>query len=333
MRFGRTPEQSDFAEALSAMLAAADVPTAARTWAADELAAGTDLWSQLAEAGVTALLVPEAHGGLGAGAVDMTVAFEVLGQHAVPGPWVDSVVVAPLVLLALGDPKGLVPGLLAGTERAAVAVPPLMPFAGDVRAATVTIDISGGAVHDAAAGELMESVDASRRPARLLPGAALGELAAEQLDRAVDLAVLATAAQLLGCGRRLLADTVAYAAVRSQFGRPIGEFQAIKHLLADVRVALDFAAPLVHGAAASADASSIDRSRDVSAAKVAAGDAAWLAARTALQVHGAIGYTVECDLSLWFTKVRALVGSWGTPSVHRGRVLAALTARSREQAS
>jgi alkylation response protein AidB-like acyl-CoA dehydrogenase len=69
-----------------------------------------------------------------------------------------------------------------------------------------------------------------------------------------------------------------------------------------------------------------ERQRDVSAAKVAAGDAAYLAARTALQVHGAIGYTQEHDLSLWLLRVRGLIATWGTPSWHRARVLKVVTA-------
>jgi len=92
----------------------------------------------------------------------------------------------------------------------------------------------------------------------------------------------------------------------------------VKHQLADVAVALDLARPLLCGAALSLSP------RDVSAAKVACGDAAYLAARTALQVHGAIGYTAEYDLALWLTKVRALLSVWGTPRFHRDRVWAAI---------
>ena len=134
----------------------------------------------------------------------------------------------------------------------------------------------------------------------------------EAIEGEVDLAVLATAAQLLGAGERVLADSVDYVKQRTQFGRPIGSYQAIKHALADVRIALDFARPLVHGAALG--------EIDVSAAKLAAGDAAYLASRVGLQVHGAIGYTAEFDLSLWLTKIRALVTAWGTPDFHRGRL-------------
>jgi alkylation response protein AidB-like acyl-CoA dehydrogenase len=125
--------------------------------------------------------------------------------------------------------------------------------------------------------------------------------------------VLATAAQLLGAGERILADSVTYVQQRRQFGREIGSYQAIKHALADVRIALDFARPLVFGAALGAV--------PASAAKVAAGDAAYRASRTGLQAHGAIGYTQEFDLSLWLTKVRALMTAWGTPAYHRARVL------------
>ena len=107
-----------------------------------------------------------------------------------------------------------------------------------------------------------------------------------------------------------------YVKQRKQYGRTIGSYQAIKHALADVRIALDFARPLVLGAALDAD----NRSRSASAAKVATADAAYLASRVALQVHGAIGYTAEFDLGLWINRVRALVGAWGGSSYHRGRI-------------
>lgn len=130
---------------------------------------------------------------------------------------------------------------------------------------------------------------------------------------AYDLAVLATAAQLLGAGERVLSDSVAYVKQRKQFGREIGSYQAIKHRLADVRIALDFARPLVYGAALG--------EVPAGAAKVQAADAAYLASRTGLQVHGAVGYTAELDLSIWLNGIRALVPAWGTPAVHRARLL------------
>jgi len=134
--------------------------------------------------------------------------------------------------------------------------------------------------------------------------------------------VLATAAQILGAGAALVERATAYAKQRSQFGKPIGSFQAVKHQLADAYVGLELARPLLFGAALALDTPRA--ARDVSAAKVACTDAAYRAARTALQVHGAIGYTAEYDLALWLTKVRALTSAWGTQRFHRDRVLAAV---------
>ncbi|MDT4912739.1 MAG: hypothetical protein QOC66_1867, partial [Pseudonocardiales bacterium] len=120
----------------------------------------------------------------------------------------------------------------------------------------------------------------------------------------------------------LLERSTAYAKQRMQFGKAIGSFQAVKHLLADAAVGLDLARPLLFGAALALDTATA--ARDVSAAKVACTDAAYRASRAALQVHGAIGYTAEYDLALWLTKVRALASAWGTQRLHRDRVLGAI---------
>lgn len=148
--------------------------------------------------------------------------------------------------------------------------------------------------------------------------------ASERDGDGLDQAHLAVSAYLLGAGERLLADSVGYVLQRRQFGRPIGSYQAVKHSLADVRIALDFARPLVFGAACA------PTPRAVAAAMAGASDAAHLASRTALQVHGAIGYTLECDLSVWMLRVLDLRAAWGTPRWHRERVLASLLAERAE---
>jgi alkylation response protein AidB-like acyl-CoA dehydrogenase len=104
---------------------------------------------------------------------------------------------------------------------------------------------------------------------------------------------------------------------------PIGSFQAVKHQLADAKIALEFARPLVFGAALTMTEA------DVAAAKVTACEAAYRTARTALQLHGAIGYTAEYDLSLWLTKARALRGTWGGPGECRAAVLDGLSGGGR----
>jgi alkylation response protein AidB-like acyl-CoA dehydrogenase len=320
MRFEHTDEQRDFARSINQLLASADTVAAARAWADGDHAPGLAVWRKLADQGVTALLVPEDAGGLGASATELVIALEAIGRHAVPGPWVESAAYVPAALVDADGADSLLAALAEGAV-ATVAAPPQSPYALDADAAEHVLLADGDGLRRATAGEELTSVDRARRLFRVVADGAAPVIAGPPCGRAFDLASLATAAQLLGAGERLLADSVAYVQQRRQFGRPIGSYQAIKHHLADVRIALDFARPLVDGAALSDDDT---RSRDVSAAKVACADAAHLASRVALQVHGAVGYTAELDLSLWILKVRALTGAWGTPAFHRSRVLAAL---------
>jgi alkylation response protein AidB-like acyl-CoA dehydrogenase len=324
MRFALTAEQRGFAEVLDDLLAAADTPRAVRAWARGDHDQGVELAHRLAELGVTGLLVPDEHGGLDADEVDLVVAFEALGRHAVPGPWVESVALLPRMLLETDD-RAALSGIASGERLATAAVPDAVPLALDADVASPFL-LAGTALSRAEPGSARRSVDPARRLFPLAPGTHVAEVPPASAARAFDTAVLACSAQLLGCGERLLDEAVRYAKQRKQFGRVIGEYQALKHALADVRVALDFARPLVYVAALSLRSASPDATRDVSAAKVAVGDAAYAAARTSLQVHGAIGYTAEHDLGLWITKVRALVTAWGTPAFHRARVLEAVTA-------
>lgn len=324
MRFTPTDEQRAFTGALDALLAGADAPGAARAWSEADAGPGLALWRRLAEQGVHALAVPEESGGLGAGPVDLVLALEVVGRHALPGPWVESVAFLPALLAPGKEVAALAEGAV-GTA----AAPPYATRAVDADVADQVWVLGDDGLRRARPGAVHRSVDPARR---LVDVTGEGEVVAPcGEDRAVDLAVLASSAQLLGLGERLLDDTVAYVKQRRQFGREIGSYQALKHRLADVRIALDFAAPLVRGAAVTFDSEGApgdrleDRVRAVSAARVAAGDAAYLAARAALQLHGAVGYTRELDLTLPLLKVRALGGAWGTPSLHRRRVLERLT--------
>lgn len=284
MKFELTDEQTGFAEAITDLMRSANSVSAARAWAAGDTTAGQDLWKRLADLGLTALVAPEDEGGLGGTLVDLVVAFEVLGHELAVGPWIESAALAPQ---------------LEG-EMVTAAAPPLAPYAADAQVARL---LSG------TAGATRRSIDSTRTLTEVTGAAPFD-------DAALDRAVLAASAQLVGAGERVLADSVTYVKQRKQFGRQIGSYQAIKHQLADVRIALDFARPLVLGAALG--------EVPVSAAKVYAADAANLAARTGLQVHGAIGYTAEFDLSLWLNRIRALVTAWGTPAYHRARVLEGL---------
>jgi alkylation response protein AidB-like acyl-CoA dehydrogenase len=348
MRLGLSDEQRRFAQVLHEMLS--------------DGGNGRRLWAALGAAGVTGLMIPERYDGVGAGADDLVIACEQLGRHAVAGPVAESIAAAPLLLT--GDEERLA-GLAAGRIVASVVAPPWLPYALDGDSADLVLLVDGDAVHLGLAGAVHQSMDPVRRLVDIERGALLGT--GRPVRRALDLGVLACSAQLLGAGQALLEMSIEHARTRNQFGRPIGAFQAVRHQLADVSVALDFARPLLYAAAVALDqpvkgsadaerdqpawaaadiergrpargaagtepdrpagvpAADLDAGRDVSAAKVACGQAALLAARTALQVHGAIGYTAEHRLGRYLTLVRALNLSWGTPDQHRRRVLAAIT--------
>jgi alkylation response protein AidB-like acyl-CoA dehydrogenase len=329
VRFVLDAEQRLFAETLDTLLAGAGTARAVRAWAAGDTKPGRALWSSLAGAGVFALAVPEAHGGAGPLPVELVVAAEQLGRHAVPGPVVETLAAAEL-LGRLGDDAlaaAWLPRIAAGDALVSLALPPAVPYALDGDVADLVLTAGDSAVREAtvsAGGAVPAGLDPARRLPPVVPGSVLasGTAAREAAAAAYDLVALLCAAQQWGLGRALLDVSVQYAGTRRQFGRPIGEFQAVKHHLANVLVELEFTRPLLYGAAVAYRTP--DFPRDVSAAKAAASAASHLAARVALQVHGAIGYTDEYDPSLWIRKARALYSAWGSPAEHRARVVDAL---------
>jgi alkylation response protein AidB-like acyl-CoA dehydrogenase len=311
VRFELDEQQRDFAASIDAALGAADLPGAVRAWSAGDVAPGRKVWEQLANLGVTALAVPEKFDGLDADPIDLVVALERLGRWCVPGPVTESIAVAP-VLLADDDRSG---GLASGELIATVALPPHTPRAVDADTAGLVLLATDDGVSEASPGEEHESVDPARR---LFDVTATGDAWQADIKGAYEFGALATAAQLVGAAEALREAAVDYAKQRTQFGRIIGSYQSIKHKLADVHIAIELARPLVYGAALSL------QPLDVSAAKAAASEAGLLAARSALQTHGAIGFTQEHDLSLLLLRVQALRSAWGTPEAHRRRVLEAL---------
>ena len=317
MKFSLDSQQRDFATSIDAALTAADVPGAVRAWMKGDTGPAAAVWTRLADLGVTSLMVAEAFDGLAAHPVDLVVACERLGRWAVPGPVAESVAVAPVLLADDERSTALVTGDLIAT----VAMPPAVPRAVGADFAGLVLLAADGSVCDATAGAPHGSVDPTRRLFDVTPH---GATRPAGTARAFEFGALATAAQLVGAGQAMLDSSVDYAGQRSQFGRVIGSYQAIKHKLADVHIALELARPLLYGAALALADDSTDTARDVSAAKAAASDAALLAARAALQTHGAIGYTAEHDLSQLLLRVQALRTAWGDPAAHRRRVLEAL---------
>lgn len=319
MRFALSPDQEAFRDAVADLLAKACPPAAVRAaWEAPPGQLDRSLWGDLAGMGVLSVLVPEADGGLGLDETYLVPILEACGQAALPHPVVETAMVAaPL----LGADIGIVTTDLGGPNLpCAVDADALLLRCGDrlVRADPAAVAL-----------EPVETVDRARRAARLAPGADLTDAEPvtdhpAEVGRALDRGALGTAAVLVGLAQAMLDRTVAYVAERHQFGVPVGSFQAVKHHLADVALALEHTRPMVWRAAWTLARDLPTRARDVSAAKAMANEAAERAARAALQCHGAIGYTVEADLHLFLKRTWALTRAWGDTAHHTDRVADAL---------
>lgn len=317
MEFAFTDDQLAFRDAVRDLLAKECPPAAVRTaWDnADGRSGGA--WNALGEMGVLGALVPESGGGLGLTELDVVLLAEEAGRAALPEPFVEHVLVA--APLAAAEYPGLATG-----ELSASAGDPLIPWAAAV---DVLVRLDPDPVVASTDGATLapeESVDGARRLAVLTGAPTARALTRAELSTAFWRGNLGYAAQLLGLSRHMLDLTVAYVIERKQFGVPIGSFQAIKHHLADVRIGIEFAAPLVYRAAASLTIDDPDAALHVSMAKAQAAEVAMQTTRAALQCHGAIGYSYEYDLHLWMKRAWALAGSWGDAAWHRDRVARAI---------
>jgi alkylation response protein AidB-like acyl-CoA dehydrogenase len=336
MDFTFSAEQLEFRDALNALLESE--VTGERIRARWESGTGRDerLDAQLLDMGVYSLMFPESLGGLGLGMIDCVLLAENCGRAALPEPVVDTMMIAsPLLVdvlnrgLGNGSVQSIIDGLMSGETRVAVAHPinPHLNFAAE--ADWILAGSGDGlyllpeeAVHFAA----LNSVDPSRRLAEIRFEAsphyrlAEGEVGAALLRATLNRGGLANAAQLLGLSEKLIQQSVQYSADRLQFGRPIGANQAVKHLLADVVVQLEYARPVVARAAYTVGVSPERADFAVSHAKLAATRVATLAARQAIQVHGAMGYTWECDVQIAAKRVWALINEWGEEGFHKNRI-------------
>jgi alkylation response protein AidB-like acyl-CoA dehydrogenase len=295
-----------------------------------------EFWSKLTEIGVPGLLIPEELGGLGMSEIDSVLVFLEIGRAALAEPVVSTAAVAaPLLREAEDDAlaKQWLPKIALGEAIIAVAQP-TSPLVADAHIADLLILRSGDGLYAAPRGAVRITPQASNDPSqrlftvdfdpkveqRIATGHTADTLEASALDRGA----LASAAQQLGACEKLIALSVDYTTTRKQFGVPIGSFQAVKHHVANLKVALEYARSHVERAAYSVATDACTRATDVSMAKISAGEAALEAARISLQVHGALGYTWEQDLHVWMRRAWTLDLAWGETTWHRARLADAL---------
>ncbi|MBS0610118.1 MAG: acyl-CoA/acyl-ACP dehydrogenase [Proteobacteria bacterium] len=343
MEFTFTQDQMAFRDSVSRFLMTEAPPELLREIWETDAGRSPALREKIAAQGLTGLSVPEAEGGLGLGDVDWSLMTQELGYYAIPDSLVDVAYIAAGMLAALPEGHAAraqwLPRIVDGSVRIAVGHP-INPLVADAHLADLLLlphatseGLELHAVPAAAAKvETERSIDASRRLCRVEwqagAGTRIADAAAGQAiwDEALARGALAVAGQLVGLSQRMLDMTVDYAGQRKQFGKPIGAFQAVKHHLADVFTAIEFAKPVLYRAAAALATKDASASARVAHAKLVCGEAALLAARKGIQVHGAMGYTWEVDLQMFMKRAWALNAAWGDRAFHQERLTTALLA-------
>jgi alkylation response protein AidB-like acyl-CoA dehydrogenase len=292
-----------------------------------EVAISPEDWQLLAEVGVFSLTLPEP-AGVGLGLADAAVVFEELGRALIPGPLVGTFLAASAQLV-----QGAAEGQAQVGAHSTRGGPILVEHLGSLAALLVVSGPAGGSTARLIA-PAPSAAGAQRVAAPLCPLTPLWHLPSLPAgDPLLDLGVrlgrdgaLLTAALQVGHAAATLDRAVAYATERRQFGQPIGGFQAVKHICADMLVRAEVARAAVHAAAclvdqpdvAAQEAESAGRSSDeivaraVLGAKILADEAALANARAAIQVHGGMGFTWEVPLHLHLKRARVLATTFGT---------------------
>jgi alkylation response protein AidB-like acyl-CoA dehydrogenase len=337
VEFELDSDQREIERALRAFLADAMPLQRLRAVAAGRSGFDRDFWSGLCELGIPGLMVPEALGGTGLKMLDAAVVAECLGHAAAPTPFVASVVMAPLAILAAGSDvqkSRWLPAIASGDMRVAVCCG---SFAGTSSAAAVRLagqQLTGeaGGVLDGAGATHLLVFDAAGRPALVEAGAPgvrltleptldrtrpLGTVLfdrahAEPLEahdprialRVLDAGRVMLAADALGACQCMLEKAVDYAGQRVQFGRVIASFQAVKHLCAEMATAIEPSRSLVWYAAHAQESSAGEEGRTSAClAKAHLAEVGRDVARTATEVHGGMGFTDLMGLHYWFKRL------------------------------
>lgn len=308
------------------------------------------LWRGLMELGIGGMMVPEELGGLGLGLLDLAVIAESIGRYAAPGPFLDHALATLAVLLAGDDnqKQRWLPGLADGSLRGTVALgegggawlasswsleasdflqgeKAFVPHAEG--ADLLVVGCKGGSlaiverladgvvitpIISTDAGRPLSKVSFSQTPCTLL--------AKPEGHRLVDAGLVLVAADAFGGASHLLDVSVDYSKLREQFGRPIGAFQAVKHQLADMAVAIEPQVGLYWYAAHAFDSDLPEAAISAAIAKASITEMYPRMARRAIEAHGGIGYTWEFGLHVWLKRALANQAFLGMPQVHRSRI-------------
>jgi alkylation response protein AidB-like acyl-CoA dehydrogenase len=287
-------------------------PAAVRESMTSERGYDESLWRLLCEqVGAAALVVPEDLGGAGGELADAAVVLEELGRALVPTPLLGTTL-AELALLAADEPDtNALERLAEGTSIGAVVFDPGYVVNGDVADVVVAADGTTLSRWTTFTAHRVDAMDLTRRLARVEPKDT-ADIGAD--PGLADIAALLLAAEQIGAATKCLDLTIEYTKDRVQFGRPIGSFQALKHRMADLYVAVQSARAVVNDAIAEPSPTS------AALARVAASEAFSKVAAEAVQMHGGIAITWEHDIQLYFKRAHGSSQLLGPPRDHLRRL-------------
>jgi len=307
-----TEERELLRETVAALVDKHASPAAVREAMASERGYDESLWKLLCEqVGAAALVVPEELGGAGGELADAAVVLEELGKALAPTPLLGTTL-AELALLAADEPDAdALEGLADGTTIGAVVFDPGYVVNGDIADIVIAADGATLSRWTNFTAHRIEAMDLTRRLARVEP-TDTADIGAD--PGLADSAAILLAAEQIGAAAKCLDLTVEYSKDRVQFGRPIGSFQALKHRMADLYVAVQSARAVVNDAVAEPSATS------AALARVTASEAFSKVAAEAVQMHGGIAITWEHDIQLYFKRAHASARLLGPPQEHLRRL-------------
>ena len=311
-----TEERELLRETVAALVEKHASPAAVREAMASERGYDESLWTLLCEqVGAAALVVPEDLGGAGGELADAAVVLEELGKALVPTPLLGTTL-AELALLASPESGAapvseLLDELAAGTKIGAVVFDADVVINGDVADIVIAADGKHLTLLTEFTAHPVDAMDPTRRLARI-ESKDTTEIGAD--PGLAETAAILLAAEQIGAAAKCLDLTVAYTKDRVQFGRPIGSFQALKHRMADLYVAVQSARAVVGDAIAEPSATS------AALARFAASEAFSKVAAEAVQMHGGIAITWEHDIQLYFKRAHGSAQVLGSPREHLRRL-------------
>ena len=338
MNFIFTEEQIQFKDAIKSFLAEECAPASIRDGWQKNKSFNLERWKNLIELGVLSSNLPEEKGGLGMDQVTLALMVEEMGYAGLPEPVAEQIFLVNDVIPFL--PKNVTEAVESnyndGTQYIALAHPlaPNPLFLNDA-VGLILLDNSECKfiAQDDMDFEIISSNDPSRELFKVssMNNAISTSENFDELNSAVSSrGSLMTAALLIGLAQKMVDLSSVYVLDRTQFGKPIGSFQAVKHMLADVAVKIEFAKPAVYRAAYSLSENNSKSALHCAHAKLMCAQAAELACKNSIQAHGAMGYTWEMDLHIYMRKAWSMMACWGNEDKQQELIFKTLSSTSEE---